>query len=165
MRISDATRAGSNLDLCLIVHQEIERLPERVQFLLPVVICDLEEPTYEQAAGCSAARCRCSAMAWPRADAAARCPGLRGVTATVLCAVTSPTASATAALPVSWTCAAVASATGGPTSTTAASNGPGHDQGAAGGSIPRTHQDGSGRPVRDRGLASRIRVHPGRQKG
>ena len=39
MRTSDATRAGSEIDLHSSLHEEIERLPERER--LPVVLCEL----------------------------------------------------------------------------------------------------------------------------
>ena len=116
MRISDATRAGSEIDLHSILHEEIERLPERER--LPVVLCDLEGLTYEQAAG--RLRCTEQALCYRLAKARTRLRdrlSRRGVTATVLGAVmTASHASATAALPAAWTRAAVAAATGGPTS-------------------------------------------------
>ncbi len=120
MRISDATHAGSEIDLHSVLHEEIERLPERER--LPVVLCDLEGLTYEQAAG--RLRCTEQALGYRLARARARLRdrlGRRGVTATALGAVmTAPHASATAALPVAWTRAAVAAATGGPTRATVA---------------------------------------------
>jgi RNA polymerase sigma factor (sigma-70 family) len=120
MRISDASRAGSDLDLCSIVHEEIERLPERER--LPAVLCDLEGLTYEQAAG--RLRCTVQVLCYRLSKARARLRERlvrRGVTATVLCAVTTAsTASAMAAVPVAWTRAVVAAATGGPTSATVA---------------------------------------------
>ena len=64
MRNSDAVRAGPEIDLHSILHEEIERLPERER--LPVVLCDLEGLSYEQAAGRCAAPSRRSAIAWPR---------------------------------------------------------------------------------------------------
>ena len=48
MEIPAAARPGLDLDLLSIVHEEIDRLPERQR--LPVVLCDLEGLTYEQAA-------------------------------------------------------------------------------------------------------------------
>ena len=115
MRMSDATRAGSELELHSVLHEEIERLPERER--LPVVLCDLEGLTYEQAA--CRLRCTEQALCYRLAKARTRLRdrlSRRGVTATVLGAVmTASHASASAALPVAWTRAAVSAATGGPT--------------------------------------------------
>jgi RNA polymerase sigma factor (sigma-70 family) len=120
MRISDTTRAGSEIDLHSVLHEEIERLPERER--LPVVLCDLEGLTYEPAAG--RLRCTEQALGYRLARARTRLRDRlrrRGVTATVLGAVmTAWHASATAAPPVAWTRAAVAAATAGPTSATVA---------------------------------------------
>ena len=119
MRISDATRARPDLDLRSIVHEEIERLPERER--LSLILCDLEGLTYEQAAG--RLRCTVQVLGYRLAKARTRLRNRlvrRGVTATVLCAVTTAsTASATTNLPIAWTRAAVAAATGGPASATA----------------------------------------------
>ena len=60
MSIAEATRPGLDPDVPAIVHEELDRLPDRHR--LPVVLCDLEGLTYEQAAG---------APALDRADAAA----------------------------------------------------------------------------------------------
>ena len=49
MDVPDATAPGSISTLHSILHEEIDRLPERQR--LPVVLCDLEGLTYEQAAG------------------------------------------------------------------------------------------------------------------
>ncbi len=49
MTIPDSVRPGPELDLSSIVHEEVDRLPESLR--LPVVLCDLEGLTYEQAAG------------------------------------------------------------------------------------------------------------------
>jgi RNA polymerase sigma factor (sigma-70 family) len=120
MRISDLARAGSEVDVHSILHEEIERLPERER--LPVVLCDLEGLTYEQAA----ARLRCTeqALCYRLAKARSRLRdrlSRRGVTGTVLGAViTASQASAASALPAAWTRAAVAAATGGPTSASVA---------------------------------------------
>src|SRR5207249_10552104 len=61
MELPDAARPEPEFDLRSIVHEEIDRLPERHR--LPVVLCDLEGLTYEQAAGrlrwtVPAVRCR-----------------------------------------------------------------------------------------------------------
>ncbi len=48
MEIADTTRRGLDLDLHSIVHEEIDRLPDRHR--LPVVLCDLEGLSYDQAA-------------------------------------------------------------------------------------------------------------------
>jgi RNA polymerase sigma factor (sigma-70 family) len=120
MRISDATRAGSEIDLHSVLHEEIERLPERER--LPVVLCDLEGLTYEQAAG--RLRCTEQALGYRLARARTRLRdrlSRRGVTASAPAAVmTAWHGSASAALPAAWTRAAVASATGGPTRATVA---------------------------------------------
>jgi RNA polymerase sigma factor (sigma-70 family) len=116
MRIPNATRAESEIDLHSILHEEIERLPERQR--LPVVLCDLEGLTYEQAS--LRLRCTEQALCYRLAKARTRLRDRlfrRGVTATVPGAVMIAShASPSAALPVAWTRAAVAAATGGPTS-------------------------------------------------
>ena len=43
------TGDGGSTDLAAIVHEEIDRLPER--FRIPVVLCELEGLTHERAAG------------------------------------------------------------------------------------------------------------------
>ena len=65
MRTLDVTHAGPDPDIATIVHEELDRLPDRHR--LPVVLCDLEGLTYEQAA---------VPPALDRADAAA--PAARG---------------------------------------------------------------------------------------
>src|SRR5262249_19043614 len=54
--VEEATMEGPGIarppldfDVCSILHEEIDRLPESQR--LPVVLCDLEGLTYEQAAG------------------------------------------------------------------------------------------------------------------
>jgi RNA polymerase sigma factor (sigma-70 family) len=49
MRTLHTTHSGPEPDLAAIVQQEVDRLPDRQR--LPVVLCDLEGLTYEQAAG------------------------------------------------------------------------------------------------------------------
>ena len=49
MAIADAARPGLDPEVVVIVHEEVDRLPEGLR--LPVVLCDLEGLTYEQAAG------------------------------------------------------------------------------------------------------------------
>ena len=114
MGISDATRPGLDLDLCSILHAEIERLPERER--LPVVLVDLEGLSYEQAAG--RLRWTVPALCYRLAKARKRLRERltrRGVTADSLGVVmASSGTAATAALPASWIRAAVAVATGGP---------------------------------------------------
>ncbi len=118
MRISDATRAGSEIDLHSVLHEEIERLPERER--LPVVLCDLEGLTYEQAAG--RLRCTEQALGYRLARARTRLRdrlSRRGVTATALGAVVATvrgTPRPRPPPPIAWTQAAVAAATAGPTS-------------------------------------------------
>jgi len=120
MRIPNATRAGSEIDLHSILHEELERLPERQR--LPVVLCDLEGLTYEQAAG--RLRCTEQAICYRLAKARTRLRhrlSRRGVTATMLGAVSAAwDGSASAALAAAWTRAAVAAATDGPISATVA---------------------------------------------
>ncbi len=57
-------------DLRPILHEEIDRLPESQR--LPVVLCDLEGLTYEQAAEQLAGPCRRSAAGWPRPGSGSR---------------------------------------------------------------------------------------------
>ncbi len=116
MRISDATRPGLALDLdvCSILHEEIERLPERER--LSVVLVDLEGLTYEQAAGHLhwTVPVLCYRLAKARKRLRDRL-SRRGVTAMSLAVVmASSRTTATAALPASWIRGAVAVATGGP---------------------------------------------------
>jgi RNA polymerase sigma factor (sigma-70 family) len=49
MRTLQTTHTGPEPDVAAIVHEEVDRLPDRQR--LPVVLCDLEGLTYEQAAG------------------------------------------------------------------------------------------------------------------
>ena len=49
MAIADAARPGLDPEIASIVHEEVDRLPDGLR--LPVVLCDLEGLTYEQAAG------------------------------------------------------------------------------------------------------------------
>jgi Sigma-70, region 4 len=101
-------------DLGSILHEEIDRLPEVER--LPVVLCDLEGLTYEQAAGClhwtvPALGCRLSKARKRLRDRLIR----RGVTATVLGALTAARV-ASAAVPAMWSRTAVVAATTGSTS-------------------------------------------------
>ncbi|HKI17512.1 MAG TPA: sigma-70 family RNA polymerase sigma factor, partial [Isosphaeraceae bacterium] len=115
MGISDATRPGLELDLCSILHEEIERLPERER--LPVVLVDLEGLTYEQAAGhlhwTVPALCYRLAKARERLRDRLTRRGMTAKSLGVVMALSRTTA--TASLPASWTLTAVALATGGPT--------------------------------------------------
>ena len=100
--------------MCAILHEEIDRLPEAQR--LPVVFCDLEGLTYEQAAG----RLRCSVPALYHRlekgrkrlrDRLVR----RGVTAVAMGAVLECSrASSAAAISAVWANTAMAAATGGP---------------------------------------------------
>ena len=116
MKVSDSTGPGLDLDLRSILHEEIERLPERER--LPVVLCDLEGLTYEQAAvrlhWTVPVLCYRLTKARKRLrNRLTRC----GVAPTVLAVVmASSCETATAAVPAAWARAAVAAATGGPTS-------------------------------------------------
>ncbi len=120
MEISDTTRPSIDVDLRSIVHEEIERLPERER--QPVVLCDLEGLTYEQAAvrlqWTVPVLCYRLAKARKRLrNRLTRC----GVAPTALAVVMASTCEpATAAVPASWVRTAVAAATGGPTSTAVA---------------------------------------------
>ena len=49
MAIPATRRTGPDPEIASIVHEEVDRLPEGLR--LPVVLCDLEGLTYEQAAG------------------------------------------------------------------------------------------------------------------
>ncbi len=122
MESSEAADPGRAIDhdLRSILYEQIERLPERER--LPVILCDLEGLTYEQAAGrlqwtASVVCYRLSKARKRLRDRLAR----RGVTPALVAVVMASTReTATAALPASWARAAVAAATGGPTSAAAA---------------------------------------------
>lgn len=107
-------------DVAEIVHQEVDRLPEKHR--LPVVLCDLEGLTYEQAAGrlrwtVPTLRCR---LAKARRQLQGRLVR-RGVTATGLATVLAEqTTEARAALPIALARAAIVAATGEAASITAA---------------------------------------------
>ena len=114
MVISEAARPGLDPDVSLIVHEEVDRLPEGLR--LPVVLCDLEGLTYEQAAGRlhwtePTLRHRLVKARQRLRDRLTR----RGVTETALGAVIIAS-EATAAVPATWAEAAVASVTGGASS-------------------------------------------------
>jgi RNA polymerase sigma factor (sigma-70 family) len=111
---------GPEPDVAAIVHEEVDRLPEKHR--LPVVLCDLEGLTYEQAAGrlrwtVPALRCR---LARARQQLHGRLTR-RGLTAGALGIVLAgSTAGARAAVPPALARAAVTAATGGTASATAA---------------------------------------------
>jgi RNA polymerase sigma factor (sigma-70 family) len=111
MEFPCAARPGLEPDVRSIVHEEIERLPERHR--LPVVLCDLEGLTYEQAAGQldwtePTLRCRLAKARHRLRDRLTR----RDVTGAALgLAIRSSRASA--AVPAAWAQVAVAAATGG----------------------------------------------------
>jgi RNA polymerase sigma factor (sigma-70 family) len=120
MATLETTRPGPEPDLAAIVHEEVDRLPDRQR--LPVILCDLEGLTYQQAAG---------RLRWT--DPTLRHRLLkgrrrlrerltrRGVTAGAIgIALAAPTAGAKAAVPAALARAAVAAAAGGSTSATAA---------------------------------------------
>ena len=118
--IVDATQRDLEPDLRSILHEEIERLPERER--LPVVLCHLEGITHEQAA---------ARLGWTVPTVGYRLTKARkrlrdrltrrGITATSVGVImASATTTAMAALPASWARAAVAMATGGPTPATVA---------------------------------------------
>jgi RNA polymerase sigma factor (sigma-70 family) len=107
-------RPEAQLELHSLVHEEIERLPERHR--LPMVLCDLEGLTYEQAAArlrwtVPALRCRL-ARARQRLRERLTRRGVTGAAPGVMAAAASP-------VPAAWARAAVAAATGGTTSAAA----------------------------------------------
>jgi RNA polymerase sigma factor (sigma-70 family) len=118
MTIPDATHPRLDPDVPSILHEEIDRLPESQR--LSVVLCDLEGLTYEQAAVRlhwtePTLRHRLSKARRRLRDRLTR----RGVTAEALGALMAAPSlppMATAVVPVAWTRAAVAAATGAPTS-------------------------------------------------
>jgi RNA polymerase sigma factor (sigma-70 family) len=120
MEIPDAACSALDFDVRSILHEEIDRLPESQR--LPVVLCDLEGLTYEQAAG---------RLQWTVPTLYHRLAKgrrrlrdrliRRGVTvAATVAAMELSRASATAAVPAAWAKAAMAAAIGGPIPATAA---------------------------------------------
>ena len=114
MEVPDAARPGLDFDVRSILHEEIDRLPARHR--LPVVLCDLEGLTYEQAAG----RLRWTAptlyhrLAEGRKRLRDRLVR-RGISAVAVgAAMEWSRATATAAFPAAWAQTAVVAATGGP---------------------------------------------------
>ncbi len=111
---------GPDFDLRAILHEEIDRLPERRR--LPVVLCDLEGLTYEEAARrlrwtIPTLRNRLSQARRRLRDRLTR----RGVTATALGVALAPgAATARAAVPEAMARAALAAATGGASATAGA---------------------------------------------
>ena len=110
MTIPSRMDSGLEPDICAIVHEEIDRLPERQR--LPVVLCDLEGLTYEQAAlrlhwTVPALRCQLAKARRRLRDRLTR-RGLAGASLGVAIAASD----ATAAVPVAWAESAVAAATG-----------------------------------------------------
>jgi RNA polymerase sigma factor (sigma-70 family) len=111
---------GPETDLALIIHEELDRLADRQR--LPVILCDLEGLTYEQAArhlGVTepALRHRLVKARRRLRDRLAR----RGVHPGALGAVLpSQVAGSFSTLPAAWVRAAVAAATGGARTATAA---------------------------------------------
>jgi RNA polymerase sigma factor (sigma-70 family) len=114
------THAGPEPDVASIVHEELDRLPDRHR--LPVVLCDLEGLTYEQAAG---------RLRWTEPTLRHRLVQARhrlrqrllrrGVTAGAMSVILAAQASAArAAVPAALARSAVAAAAGGATSATVA---------------------------------------------
>ena len=111
MARADAAHSGLDPVVASIVHEEVDRLPEGLR--LPVVLCDLEGLTYEQAAG---------RLRWTEPTLRHRLVKARrrlrdrltrrGVTGAALGVVVAAS-EATAAVPASWAESAVAAATGG----------------------------------------------------
>ena len=118
MDVPDRTQPGLDFDVRSMLHEEIDRLPNRQR--LPVVLCDLEGLTYEQAAG----RLQWTAPTLYHRLAKGR-KRLRdrlirrGITATAVGAALE-LSDASAAVPAAWARAAVAAATGGPLPTVVA---------------------------------------------
>ena len=118
MDIPAAPRPVLDLDLRSVIHHEIDRLPERQR--LPVVLCDLEGLSYEQAASrlhstVPALRCQLSKA---RERLRARLTR-RGVTASALAVAMASTTDASTSVAASWAEAAVGAATGGASSAAA----------------------------------------------
>ncbi len=118
MASANAARSGLDPEISSIVHEEVDRLPEGLR--LPVVLCDLEGLTYEQAASRldwtePTLRHRLVKARQRLRDRLAR----RGVTGAAL-GVVIASSEATAAVPAVWADAAVAAATGGAGSMAAA---------------------------------------------
>jgi RNA polymerase sigma factor (sigma-70 family) len=114
MAIPDARRPRLVFDVRSILHEEVDRLPESQR--LPVILCDLEGLTYEQAAG--RLRSTVPTLYHRLAKGRKRLRDRlirRGVTAAATgAAMELSRATATAAVPAAWAQAAVAVATGGP---------------------------------------------------
>jgi len=114
MEIPDTTCPVLDFDVRSLLHAEIDRLPESQR--LPIVLCDLEGLTYEQAAGrlhwtIPTLYHRLAKGRKRLRDRLIR----RGMTAvTVAAAMDLSPPSATAAVPAAWAQAAVAAAAGGP---------------------------------------------------
>ena len=111
MAIPDTARPGPDPEIASIVHEEVDRLPEGLR--LPVVLCDLEGLTYEQAAYRldwtePTLRHRLVKARQRLRDRLSR----RGVTGAAL-GVAIAASEATAAVPAAWAEVAVAAATGG----------------------------------------------------
>ncbi|MGP0062862.1 MAG: RNA polymerase sigma factor [Isosphaeraceae bacterium] len=111
MAIADSDRRELDPEIASIVHEEVDRLPEGLR--LPVVLCDLEGLTYEQAA---------SRLDWTEPTLRHRLVKAReklrgrlvrrGVTGAAL-GVVIAASEATASVPSAWAESAVAAATGG----------------------------------------------------
>jgi RNA polymerase sigma factor (sigma-70 family) len=120
MKIPEAARSEVDRDVHAILHEEVERLPAAQR--LPVVLCDLEGLTYDQAAGRlhTTVPTLYHRLAMGRKRLRDRLIR-RGVTAAVAgAAIQLSLASAKVAVPAGWTHSIVAAATGGPVSTTVA---------------------------------------------
>jgi RNA polymerase sigma factor (sigma-70 family) len=117
MEIPAATRPGLDGEVYAIVHEEIDRLPDRHR--LPVVLCDLEGLSYDQAASrlgwtVPALRCRLS-KARERLRGRLTRRGVAGAALGVVIA----SSDASASVPAAWASAVVSSATGGASSAVA----------------------------------------------
>jgi len=114
LEVSDTARPGIQAELCSILHEEIERLPERER--LPVILCYLEGLTYEQAA--ARLHWTVPALCYRLSKARERLRyrlTRRGMTERSLGVImASAKITASASLPASWTQAAVTVGTEGP---------------------------------------------------
>ncbi len=114
------SRTGPDPEVRSIVHEEVDRLPEKHR--LPVVLCDLEGLSYEQAASrlrwtVPTLRCRLAKARQQLGSRLAR----RGITAgAVGIALAASAATARAAVPAALARSTVAAAVGGSTSAVAA---------------------------------------------
>lgn len=111
IKMASLSEEQKGLDVSPIVHEEIDRLPDRHR--LPIILCDLERLTYEEASTrlgwtLPTLRCRLAKARQRLRDRLTR----RGISAAIAVAILSP-AVARASVPASWSKTAVAIASGG----------------------------------------------------